>query len=154
MLGYCEDVVSCDIKAWRSLASFTKGLLNLLQRSASEMQLSGSVSSQVESTYESQNDARLDQLHSKLQTLRGVTTDIYDDAERQNRMLDDTNDTFSSLGASLSHSSRRVAHAFGLSSTGGVRQTRIITYVVGGFLLLWITWTTRGFWWGSAQDGV
>ncbi|KAI6010407.1 hypothetical protein BKA83DRAFT_4402973 [Pisolithus microcarpus] len=111
-------------------------------------------SSVSESTYESQNDARLDQLHSKLQTLRGVTTDIYDDAERQNRMLDDTNDTFSSLGASLSHSSRRVAHAFGLSSTGGVRQTRIIAYVVGGFLALWITWTTRGFWWGSAQDGV
>ncbi|KAI6096889.1 hypothetical protein EDD16DRAFT_1670829 [Pisolithus croceorrhizus] len=111
-------------------------------------------SSVSESTYESQNDARLDQLHSKLQTLRGVTTDIYDDAERQNRMLDDTNDTFSSLSASLSHSSRRVAHAFGLSSTGGVRQTRIIAYVVGGFLLLWMVWRVRGFWWGSAKDGV
>lgn len=60
----------------------------------------------VEDTYESQNDQRLDELHSKIRTLRGVrsipprqllvsntlqiTTDIHDDVERQNLMLDDT----------------------------------------------------------------
>ncbi|OJT07684.1 hypothetical protein TRAPUB_1445 [Trametes pubescens] len=42
----------------------------------------------VEDTYELQNDQRLDELHSKLRTLRGVTTDIYDDVERQNSALD------------------------------------------------------------------
>jgi hypothetical protein len=65
---------------------------------------------QVEDTYEAQNDQRLDELHSKIRTLRGVslrvqsrlckprsiipfdkvTTDIHDDVERQNLMLDDT----------------------------------------------------------------
>ncbi|KAK7052085.1 hypothetical protein R3P38DRAFT_1635521 [Favolaschia claudopus] len=44
----------------------------------------------VEDTYESQNDQRLDELHSKIRTLRGITTDIHDDVERQNLMLDDT----------------------------------------------------------------
>ena len=64
----------------------------------------------VEEVYEGQNDQRLDELHSKIRTLRGVrvhlslwrlaswaywgaeqvTTDIYDDAERQNLVLDDT----------------------------------------------------------------
>lgn len=65
----------------------------------------------VEDTYETQNDQRLDELHSKVRTLRGVsllptllatpanlrlaphiqiTSDIYDDAEGQNSMLDDT----------------------------------------------------------------
>lgn len=63
----------------------------------------------VEDTYEAQNDERLDDLHNKLRTLRGVssfdiifrvsgprynhglyqvTTDIYDDVERQNSALD------------------------------------------------------------------
>jgi hypothetical protein len=65
-----------------------------------------------EDTYEAQNDQRLDELHSKIRTLRGVrhesylnhaieslplataglqvTSDIYDDAERQNLVLDET----------------------------------------------------------------
>ena len=59
---------------------------------------------------ETQNDQRLDELHSKIRTLRGVclttrvaafysrqayiqlqvTTDIYEDVERQNLTLDET----------------------------------------------------------------
>lgn len=66
-----------------------------------------SSSRNIEDTYESQNDQRLDELHSKLRTLRGVraqcpsdwlvmltngqvTTDIYEDVERQNFSLDET----------------------------------------------------------------
>ncbi|KAG6332896.1 hypothetical protein ID866_6192 [Astraeus odoratus] len=106
----------------------------------------------TEETYESQNDQRLDELHSKIRTLRGITTDIYDDAERQNLTLDDTNNAFSSLSSSLSHSSRRAAQAFGLSGTGGVRQSRIILYTIGGFLFLWLLWKTRSIWWTSAGE--
>ena len=69
----------------------------------------------VEDTYELQNDERLEDLHSKLRTLRGVrfrssskrspthettsqvTTDIYDDVERQNTTLDE------SVGLACSH---------------------------------------------------
>ncbi|KAL4061932.1 hypothetical protein V8B97DRAFT_1875014 [Scleroderma yunnanense] len=106
----------------------------------------------TEDTYESQNDQRLDELHSKIRTLRSVTTDIHDDAERQNLTLDNTNDTFSSLSSSLSHSSRRAAQAFGLSGPGSVRQTRIILYTVAVFLFFWLLWKTQGFWWTSAGE--
>lgn len=70
--------------------------------------MSSSRSRTVEDTYESQNDQRLDELHSKIRTLRGVgrtfkvgfedadhattkiTTDIHDDVEAQNLLLDNT----------------------------------------------------------------
>ncbi|OAX38619.1 hypothetical protein K503DRAFT_770284 [Rhizopogon vinicolor AM-OR11-026] len=103
----------------------------------------------TEDTYEAQNDQRLDELHAKIRTIRGVTTDIYDDAERQHLTLDDTGNAFSSLSTSLSQSSRRAAQAFGLSGAGGVRQMRIIMYTVGGFLALWLVWKTKGIWWAS-----
>ncbi|KAH7930230.1 hypothetical protein BV22DRAFT_992236, partial [Leucogyrophana mollusca] len=106
-----------------------------------------SSSRSVEDTYETQNDQRLDELHSKIRTLRGVTTDIYDDAERQNLTLDDTGNAFTSFGTSLAQSSRRAGQAFGLSGHGGIRQTRIILYIVAGFLALWIMWKMSGFWW-------
>ncbi|KAF8547024.1 hypothetical protein OG21DRAFT_971992 [Imleria badia] len=129
-----------------------------------------SSSRSAETTYEIQNDQRLDELHSKIRTLRGVTTDIYDDAERQNLTLDDAvsssspacplscvmtfgqGNTFSSFSSQLSHSSRRAAQAFGLAGAGGVRQTRIIMYVVGGFVAFWLLWKTKGFWWGSSGE--
>ncbi|KAG2121970.1 hypothetical protein DEU56DRAFT_833022 [Suillus clintonianus] len=103
----------------------------------------------AEDTYEAQNDQRLDELHSKIRTLRGVTTDIYDDAERQHLTLDDTGNAFSSFSTSLAQSSRRAAQAFGLSGAGGIRQTRIIMYIVGCFLALWLVWKTTGIWWPS-----
>ncbi|KAF8444087.1 hypothetical protein L210DRAFT_961791 [Boletus edulis BED1] len=104
-----------------------------------------SSSRSAETTYENQNDQRLDELHSKVRTLRGITTDIYDDTERQNLTLDETGNSFSSFSSQLSHSSRRAAQAFGLAGAGGVRQTRIIMYVVVGFLSLWLLWRTKGF---------
>ncbi|EAU81229.2 hypothetical protein CC1G_09473 [Coprinopsis cinerea okayama7 len=42
----------------------------------------------VEDIYEQQNDQRLDELHSKIRTLRGITNDIHDDVESQNLILD------------------------------------------------------------------
>ncbi|KAH0828746.1 hypothetical protein J3R83DRAFT_3169, partial [Lanmaoa asiatica] len=111
-----------------------------------------SSSRSTETTYETQNDQHLDELHSKLRTLRGVTTDIYDDAERQNLTLDDTGNTFSSFSSQLSHSSRRAAQAFGFAGAGSVRQTRIIMYIVGGFLTFWFLWMTKGLWWGSSGE--
>lgn len=44
----------------------------------------------AEDTYESQNDQRLDELHAKIRTIRGVTTDIHNDVEAQNLLLDDS----------------------------------------------------------------
>ncbi|KZT07346.1 uncharacterized protein LAESUDRAFT_699286 [Laetiporus sulphureus 93-53] len=101
----------------------------------------------VEDTYEMQNDQRLDELHSKLRSLRGVTTDIYDDVERQNTTLDETRNSFASFGASLVQSSRRASQAFGIGS-GGVKQWRTIGYCIAAFVALWILWKVfRWFWW-------
>lgn len=42
----------------------------------------------AEDTYEAQNDQHLNELHAKIRTIRGVTTDIHNDVESQNRLLD------------------------------------------------------------------
>ncbi|KAH8104082.1 hypothetical protein BXZ70DRAFT_924285 [Cristinia sonorae] len=103
----------------------------------------------IEDTYEAQNDDHLDKLHSKLRTLRGVTTDIYDDVEMQNRTLDTTRDTFSSFGTSLAESSRRAGQAFGIGN-GGVKQWRTIGYIVCGMLGVWVVWRLLGIFWPSS----
>ncbi|TRM64218.1 Bet1-like protein [Schizophyllum amplum] len=107
----------------------------------------------VEDTYESQNDQRLDELHSKIRTLRGVTTDIHGDVERQNFMLDETNDRFSSFAESLAQSSRRAGQAFGLGGSGAIRPWRIAVLVVGLFIALWLTYNV-GYWlWNNTPSG-
>lgn len=107
-----------------------------------------SSSRSVEDTYEAQNDSRLDELHSKLRTLRGVTTDIYEDVERQNFSLDETRNTFQSFGDSLAQSARRAGQAFGLTS-GGVKPMRLIGYCVIAFLGMWLTLRLAWWWWPS-----
>ncbi|KIP03046.1 hypothetical protein PHLGIDRAFT_111335 [Phlebiopsis gigantea 11061_1 CR5-6] len=107
-----------------------------------------SSSRNIEDTYEAQNDQQLDLLHSKLRTLRGVTTDIYEDVERQNLSLDDTRNTFQSFGDSLSQSARRAGQAFGLTS-GGVKSWRLIGYCIVGFLGVWLMLKIMWWWWPS-----
>ncbi|TCD67385.1 hypothetical protein EIP91_012420 [Steccherinum ochraceum] len=107
----------------------------------------------IEDTYEAQNDDRLDDLHSKLRTLRGVTTDIYEDVEQQNFTLDTTRDTFSSFGSSLAESSRRAGQAFGIGK-GGVKQWRMIGYIVCGMLGLWVVWRVLGMFWFTSTPST
>ncbi|KAL5528948.1 hypothetical protein ACEPAG_4922 [Sanghuangporus baumii] len=95
---------------------------------------------------ETQNDQRLDELTSKIRTLRGVTTDIYEDVERQHLTLDETSNSFTSFGTSLAQSSQRAARAFGLS--GGVKTWRNILMCVGVIMGLWIVWRIVAWWIG------
>ncbi|EDR09852.1 Bet1-like protein [Laccaria bicolor S238N-H82] len=110
--------------------------------------MSSSRSRTVEDIYESQNDQRLDELHSKIRTLRGITTDIHDDVEAQNLLLDNTNDRFSSFGTALSQTSQRAAQAFGIG-TGSLKPWRIAALIVGVFIAFWLTSKVLGWWWGS-----
>ncbi|KAJ7621409.1 hypothetical protein FB45DRAFT_140863 [Roridomyces roridus] len=120
----------------------------------------------VEDTYEAQNDQRLDELHSKIRTLRGVspispthsclltkalqvTTDINNDVERQNLMLDDTGDRFNSFGASLSQSARRAGAAFGIGN-GGLKTWRVALFVVGFFLAFLVVRKLFSLWSSSS----
>ncbi|KAF5309984.1 hypothetical protein D9619_010240 [Psilocybe cf. subviscida] len=101
-----------------------------------------------EDVYESQNDQRLDDLHSKIRTLRGITTDIHSDVEAQNLMLDDTGDRFSAFGTQLSQTSRRAAQAFGIG-TGSLKPWRIGMLIVGLFVAFWFISKILSWWWGS-----
>ncbi|KAI0047873.1 hypothetical protein FA95DRAFT_1558649 [Auriscalpium vulgare] len=94
-----------------------------------------STSRSQEDTYEAQNDQRLDELHSKIRTLRGVTTDIYDDAESQNLVLDETTGTFSSLSSGLTASAARMTRSL---SPGALTAIRIATFVVFFLIGLWL----------------
>ncbi|KAI0291959.1 hypothetical protein BC826DRAFT_1105686 [Russula brevipes] len=85
-----------------------------------------------EDTYEAQNDQRLDELHSKIRTLRGVTTDIYDDAERQNLVLDETTNTFSSVASGLVSSADRMARSVAPSNGKTIRiAVGVVSFIVG-----------------------
>ncbi|KAF8596202.1 hypothetical protein BDV93DRAFT_500645 [Ceratobasidium sp. AG-I] len=111
--------------------------------------MSSSRNQRDEALYESQNDTRLDDLHSKLRTLRHVTIDIHNDANAQNRDLDNTSNIFSSFQTTLAGSSQRAARAFGIGP-GGVKQTRLIFYIVAAICGLWILW--RGWaWWAGPE---
>lgn len=100
----------------------------------------------VEATYESQNNQRLDELHAKIRTLRGVTNDIHDDVERQNFMLDETGDRFSSFGASLSQTSARAKQVF--VGEGGLKTGRVALAVIGTFLGFWLVSKIWHWWFG------
>ncbi|KAF8273510.1 hypothetical protein EI94DRAFT_1654786 [Lactarius quietus] len=89
-----------------------------------------------EDTYEAQNDQRLDELHSKIRSLRGVTTDIHDDVERQNLVLDDTTNTFGSVASGLTSSADRMARSVSPST---VRIIRIVFYVLSFFFGIWLS---------------
>ncbi|WWD21465.1 hypothetical protein CI109_105951 [Kwoniella shandongensis] len=83
-------------------------------------------------TLENQNEEELTSLHSKIKSLRSVTIDILDDANRQN---DQTN-SFSSFASSLFSTSRH--HSRSMASTSTLRQYRTIAYIVGAVVLLWL----------------
>ncbi|KAF9560811.1 Bet1-like protein [Agrocybe pediades] len=102
----------------------------------------------AEDVYESQNDQRLDELHSKIRTLRGITTDIHSDVEAQNLMLDDTGDRFSAFGNSLMQTSKRAGQVFGIGS-GSLKPWRIAMLIVGIFLAFWFISKILSWWWGT-----
>ncbi|KAF4609497.1 hypothetical protein D9613_012287 [Agrocybe pediades] len=102
----------------------------------------------AEDVYESQNDQRLDELHSKIRTLRGITTDIHSDVEAQNLMLDDTGDRFSAFGNSLMQTSKRAGQVFGIGS-GSLKPWRIAMLIVGVFISFWFISKILSWWWGT-----
>ncbi|KAH9050176.1 hypothetical protein EDB84DRAFT_1449521 [Lactarius hengduanensis] len=89
-----------------------------------------------EDTYEAQNDQRLDELHSKIRTLRGVTTDIHDDVERQNLILDDSTNTFGSIASGLTSSADRMARSV---SPNTVRIIKIVIFVLSFLFGMWLS---------------
>ncbi|CDZ96986.1 BET1 [Phaffia rhodozyma] len=101
--------------------------------------------------YESQNDEQLNDLHGKLRALRGVTTDIYNDAERQNLQLDQTANTFETFTTSFLRTTTNSARTFANSS--GVKQYKLTLYIAGAFVGVFLLWKMGIAHWGREPEG-
>ncbi|KAK3342972.1 hypothetical protein B0H65DRAFT_509963 [Neurospora tetraspora] len=83
---------------------------------------------------ERQNNARLDELASKVSALRGVTIDIYDQA-RNHEVIDQTTDTFSSMGSQLKGSATRLGRM--AASGNKVAILKLSGILIGSFLVIY-----------------
>jgi blocked-early-in-transport protein 1 len=83
---------------------------------------------------ERQNNARLDELSSKVSALRGVTIDIYDNARAQD-VIDNSNETFSSMSTSLKGSAGRLTRM--AASGNKIAILKLAGIIMGVFLLLY-----------------
>ncbi|KAI1364114.1 hypothetical protein F5Y08DRAFT_340048 [Xylaria arbuscula] len=83
---------------------------------------------------ERQNNARLEELSAKVSSLRGVTVDIYDNARAQD-VIDNTNDTFSSMSTQLKGSASRLGR---MAAAGNkVAVLKLSGIVIAAFLVLY-----------------
>ncbi|KFA63575.1 hypothetical protein S40285_04141 [Stachybotrys chlorohalonatus IBT 40285] len=83
---------------------------------------------------ERQNNARLDELSAKVSALRGVTIDIYDNASAQG-VIDNTNDTFSSMTTSMKGSAGRLTRM--AASGNKIAILKLSGMIIGAFLMLY-----------------
>ncbi|KAJ3403796.1 hypothetical protein HDV05_007605, partial [Chytridiales sp. JEL 0842] len=69
------------------------------------------------SLLESQNDSQLDSLHTKIRSIRHITTDLHDEVHTQNRLLDDMGTTMEGVQDKIKMATQRVKVM--LSTPGG-----------------------------------
>ncbi|PSS03371.1 hypothetical protein BD289DRAFT_478544 [Coniella lustricola] len=86
---------------------------------------------------ERQNNSRLDELSAKVSALRGVTIDIYDNA-RDQAVIDNTSDTFSSMRSSLTGSASRLGR---MAAAGNrIAIFKLAAILIGCVLFLYYAW--------------
>lgn len=86
---------------------------------------------------ELQNNARLSLLSAKVTALRGVTVDIYENARDQD-IIDNTSNTFSSVSTSLKGSAARLGR---MASAGNKVAILKLAGIISGFVItLWFFW--------------
>ncbi|KOS22721.1 Protein transport protein sft1 [Escovopsis weberi] len=83
---------------------------------------------------ERQNNARLEELSSKVTALRGVTIDIYDNARAQD-VIDNTSDTFTSMTSQIRGSATRLTRM--AASGNNVAIVKLSAIIIGIFLILY-----------------
>ncbi|UZJ51331.1 hypothetical protein CBS101457_000651 [Exobasidium rhododendri] len=95
------------------------------------------MSTSADRTYEDQNDASLNKLYDKVKNLRGVTTDIYSDAESQREgLLSDASMSFDNFAARLQNTSQTFTR-----SVVNARGNRLILYIVGAIVVVFLLYT-------------
>ncbi|KAL2044818.1 hypothetical protein N7G274_002593 [Stereocaulon virgatum] len=91
---------------------------------------------------EQQNNSRLDELSSKVSALRGVTVNIYDNA-RDQHVIDNSSEVFSSMGTSIKGSASRLGR---MASQGNkVAIFKLAGIVIAFVVVLWwgVNWVWR-----------
>ncbi|GAA6009699.1 hypothetical protein JCM10207_004160 [Rhodosporidiobolus poonsookiae] len=89
----------------------------------------GKAQASTEQDLEAGNDDQLNQLHSKISQIRGVTQDIYSDSRTQNSLLDGTSNAFDSFKTALSNTSSRFTRVV-QNRQGQVNYTLVIPAAV------------------------
>jgi len=86
---------------------------------------------------ERQNNSRLDELASKITSLRDVTINIYDNA-RDHELIDNSNEVFSNFTTGLKQSAGRITR---MAATGSRGQTmKLAGMIAGGVIVLYLIW--------------
>ena len=99
-------------------------------------------------TLESQNNAALSALSSKISALRGVTVDIYDQA-RDRTGIDANNDAFTGMSSGLRGSIQRLGRT---AQTGNkVAILKLAGMIIAGVLVLY--WVLGWLFSGSGGEG-
>ncbi|KAK9702732.1 hypothetical protein K7432_011093 [Basidiobolus ranarum] len=81
---------------------------------------------------EQQNDIRLQELSSKVSALHRITTNIYDEVEGQNLLVDETGNSFSSFGTRFRGTTHR------LTRMVSVPHKRHMCYIILAMVLILI----------------
>ncbi|KAL9065922.1 MAG: hypothetical protein Q9161_007906 [Pseudevernia consocians] len=83
---------------------------------------------------EQQNNSRLSELSSKVSALRGVTVDIYDNA-RDQHVIDNSSDVFSSMTTSIKGSAGRLGR---MAQQGNkVAIFKLAGIIIGVVVVVW-----------------
>ncbi|KAI9342221.1 hypothetical protein DFJ73DRAFT_842891 [Zopfochytrium polystomum] len=94
------------------------------------------------SLLESQNDSSLNALHQKIRAIKGISINLHDDVNDQNRMLDTMSQSFTSVGDGIKSSTKRIQV---MLSTPHGQQTctmvGLIVLLVVGVWILWAKWS-------------
>ncbi|MCJ1369537.1 hypothetical protein MMC20_000749 [Loxospora ochrophaea] len=90
---------------------------------------------------ESQNNAQLSALSSKVSALRDVTVNIYDNARNQD-VIDNSSETFSSMTTSIKSSAGRLGRM--AQSGNKVAILKLAGIIVGAVVVLW--WVVGLIW--------
>ena len=89
------------------------------------------------STYESQNDSRMNELYGKVNALKNITIDIHGSAS-DHSMIDRSYETMGSFGDSIKVSAGKVNRM--INNTGRPGTIKLVGIILVLFILIYFLW--------------
>ncbi|KAI8822815.1 hypothetical protein BJ741DRAFT_634981, partial [Chytriomyces cf. hyalinus JEL632] len=93
---------------------------------------------QAASLLESQNDESVNALHAKIRASKGISIDLHDNVNDQNRFLEDMSHSFNQVGDGLKTSAKRMQTM--LKTPHGQQTCTMAVLVVVLLLSVWALW--------------